>query len=95
MGYLAPCEMFDIMLQLMRFSVYFEGSLNINNGYFHIKNNDISAHMLGNSWACSLRENLKNRSNLMRFDISLHCPPDQFLRMLYAAHSGPFLCFLA
>ena len=37
MGYLAPCEMFDNMLQLMRFSVYFEGSLNINNGYFHIK----------------------------------------------------------
>ena len=37
MGYLAPCEMFDNMLQLMRFSVYFEGILNKNNGYFHIK----------------------------------------------------------
>ena len=30
-------EMCDNMLQLMRFSVYFEGILNTNNGYFHIK----------------------------------------------------------
>ena len=37
MGYLAPGEMFDNMLQLIRFSVYFEGILNTNNGYFHIK----------------------------------------------------------
>ena len=34
--------MFDNMLQLMRFSVYFKGILNADNGYFHIKNNDIS-----------------------------------------------------
>ena len=37
MGYLAPGEMFDNMLQLMRFSVYFEGFRNTNNGYFHMK----------------------------------------------------------
>ena len=55
MGYLAPCEMFDNMLQLMRFSVYFEGILNKNNGYFHIKIVKSAAHMLGGSWACSLR----------------------------------------
>ena len=28
--------MFDNMLQLMRFSVYFKGILNTDNGYFHI-----------------------------------------------------------
>ena len=37
MGYLAPGEMFDNMLKLMYFSVYFEGVLNTNSGYFHIK----------------------------------------------------------
>ena len=37
MGYLVPDEMFDNMLQLMCFSVYFEGVLNTNNSYFHIK----------------------------------------------------------
>ena len=42
MGYLAPVEMFDNMLQLMRFSVYFEGVLNTNNGFFSYKNNDIN-----------------------------------------------------
>ena len=30
-------EMFDNMLQLMHFSVYFKGILNTDNGYFHIK----------------------------------------------------------
>ena len=59
MGYLAYGEMFDNMLQIMRFSVYFEGILNTNNGYFHIKvmyrcNVPLTAHMLGGSWACSL-----------------------------------------
>ena len=37
MGYSAPGEMFDNMLQLMSFIVYFEGVLNTNNGYLHIK----------------------------------------------------------
>ena len=39
--------MFDNMLQLMCFSVYFEGILNTNNGYFHIKIMISAAHMLG------------------------------------------------
>ena len=30
-------QMFDNMLQLMCFSVYFKGILNTDNGYFHIK----------------------------------------------------------
>ena len=37
MDYLAPGEMFDNLLQLMRYSVYFEGILNTNSGYFHTK----------------------------------------------------------
>ena len=36
-GTIAPGEMFDNMLQLIRFSVYFEGILNTNNGYYHAK----------------------------------------------------------
>ena len=52
--------MFDNMLQLMRFSVYFKGILNTaNNDYFHIKILISAAHMLGGSWACSLRKFLK------------------------------------
>ena len=31
-----------------------------------------AAHMLGGSWACSLREILKKKCNLVRFDVSLH-----------------------
>ena len=45
--FLAPGEMFDNMLQLMHFSVYFEGILNTNNGYFHIKIIISAVHMLG------------------------------------------------
>ena len=48
--------MFDNMLQLMRFSVYFKGILNADNGYFHIKIMISEAHMLRGSWACSLRK---------------------------------------
>ena len=90
--------MFDNMLQLMRFSVYFKGILNTNNGYFPIKIIISAAHMLGGSWTCSLGKFLKKKCNLVRFDVSLHTilgPPDKFLRMLYAALSGPFLSFLA
>ena len=54
MGHLAPGKMFDNMLQLMRFSVYLEGILNINNGYFYIKIMISAAHMVGDSWACFL-----------------------------------------
>ena len=38
--------MFDNMLQLIRFSVYFKGILNTDNGYFHIKLMISAAHML-------------------------------------------------
>ena len=37
----------DNMFQLLRFSVYFEGILNTNNGYFHIKIMISAVHMLG------------------------------------------------
>ena len=72
MGYLAPGEMFDNMLQLMRFSVYLEGILNINNGYFYIKIMISAAHMVGDSWACFLRKYFEKKCNLVRFDVSLH-----------------------
>ena len=48
--------MFDNMLKLMDFSVYFKGILNTDNGYFHIKIMISAAHMLGGSWACSPRK---------------------------------------
>ena len=64
--------MFDNMLQLMRFSVYFKGILNTDIGYFHIKIMISAAHMLGGSWACSLRKKFRKKCNLVRFDISLH-----------------------
>ena len=50
MGYLSHGEMFDNMLQLMRFSIYFEGVRNTNNGYFYIKKLISAAPMLGGSW---------------------------------------------
>ena len=63
--------MFDNMLQLMRFSVYFKGILNTDNGYFHIKIMISAAHMLRGSWACSLRKFLETKCNLVRSDVSL------------------------
>ena len=81
--------MFDNMLQLMRFSVYFKGILNTDNGYFHLKIMISAGHMLGGSWTCSLRKILEKKCNLVRSDVSLYTilgpPPDKFLRMLYAA----------
>ena len=61
MGYLiiASGKMVDNMLQLMRFSVYFKGILNTDDGYFHIKLMISAGLMLGGSWACSLRKFLK------------------------------------
>ena len=59
MGYLAPGEICDNMLQLILFSVYFEGILKTNNGYFNIKIMMSAAHLLGGSWACSLGKFLK------------------------------------
>ena len=55
--------MFDNMLQLMRFSVYFKGILNTKIGYFHIKIIISAAHMLGGLWACSLE----------KFDFAISC----------------------
>ena len=51
--------MVDNMLQLIRFSVCFKGILNTDNGYFHIKIMISAGHMLGGSWAGSLRKILK------------------------------------
>ena len=61
--------MFDNMLQLMRFGVYFEGILNTNNGYFHIKIMISAAHMLGGSFPPI---KFGKKCNLVRFDVSLH-----------------------
>ena len=55
--------MFDNMLQVMHFSVYFEGILNTDNGYFHITLMISAAHMLGGWWACSLRK-IEKKPNL-------------------------------
>ena len=91
--------MFDNMLQLMRFSVYFKGILNTDNGYFHIKILISAVHMLEGSWACSLRKFLKKKCNLVRFDVSLHTiiepPPTISFACYMRSHSGPFLSFLA
>ena len=57
-----PGEMFDNMLQLVRFSVYFKGILNTDNGYFLIKILISAVHMLEGSWACSLRKFLKKNA---------------------------------
>ena len=54
--------MFDNMLQLMRFSVYFKGILNTDNDYFHIKILISAAHMLGDLWACSFSNFLKKNA---------------------------------
>ena len=47
MGNLAPDEILENMLQSKCFSVYLEGILNKNNGYFHIEIMISAAHMLG------------------------------------------------
>ena len=54
MGYLATGEMFENMLQLKGFGLYFEGIMNRKWLLSH-RNNDISyrGEMLGGSGACS------------------------------------------
>ena len=59
-----------------------------------------AADMLGGSWACSLKNFLKKKCNLVRFDVSLHTilgPPPQTssFACYMRPHSGPFLSFLA
>ena len=91
--------MFDNMLQLMDFSVYFKGILNTDNGYFLYKNNDINGTHAGGSWACSLRIFILKKCNLVRFDVSLHTilgpPPPQTssFACYMQPHSGPLLSF--
>ena len=68
-GYLAPDEIFENMLQLMRFSVNFERILNTNNDYFHIEIMISATHMLGGSGACSPVKVLKEWCDLVRFDV--------------------------
>ena len=89
--------MFDNMLQLMCFSVYFKGILNTDNGYFHIKIMISAGHMLGGSWACSFRIFLKI-CNLVRFDVSLYTilrPHTSSFACYMRPHSSPFLSILA
>ena len=57
--YLAPGKMFENMLELMRFSVYFERILKTNNGYFHIEIMISAAHMLVCLELCFPQENFK------------------------------------
>ena len=58
-----------------------------------------AGHMLGGSWACSLRKFLK-KCNLVRFDIScfvyyIRAPQTSSFACYMRPHSGPFLSFLA
>ena len=56
MGYLAPGEICENMLQLKRFGLYFERILN-SKWLLSYRNNDISyTAMLGGSEACSPRK---------------------------------------
>ena len=83
--------MFENMLQLMPFSVYFKGVLNTSNGYFHIKIIISTAHILLGMWAYVPRKFFEKKCSLVRFDVFLHTlaigggGADQFPRMLYAA----------
>ena len=53
MGHLAPGEIFEYMLQLKRFGLYFEGILNRKWLYFHIEIMISATEMLGGSGTCS------------------------------------------
>ena len=56
MGYLATGEIFENMLQLKHFGLYFEGILN-RKWLLSYKNNDINyIEMLGGSGVCSPRK---------------------------------------
>ena len=66
-GVLAPGEMFDNMLQVMYFSVYFKGILKI-----HMKIMISAAHMLGARGHVPSENCFLKKCNLVRFDVSLH-----------------------
>ena len=56
MGHLAPSEIFENMLPLKRFDLYFEGILD-RKRLLSYRNSDISAtEMLGGSGTCSPRK---------------------------------------
>ena len=76
MEYLAPGEMFENMLQFMRFNVYFERILYTNNDYFHLEILISATHMLEGSEACFPKKILKNRAIWYVF---LHNYVDQIL----------------
>ena len=71
-GTIASGEMFDNMLQLMRFSVYFKGILNTDNGYFQFINNDISGTHARGLVGMFPQRIFGKKCNLVRFDVSLH-----------------------
>ena len=52
MGHLSPGEIFENILQLKRFGLYFKGILN-RKWLLSYRNNDISTEMLGGSGTCS------------------------------------------
>ena len=56
MGYLASSEIFENMLQLKCFVLYFEGILNKMAIYFHIEIIISATEMLEGSGACSPRK---------------------------------------
>ena len=68
MGYLATGEIFENMLRLKGFGLYFEGVLNRKWLLSYI-NNYISHNMLGGSGACSPRKFLNDCCNLVSFDV--------------------------
>ena len=86
------------MLQLMHFSVYFKGILNTDNGYFHIKIMISAGHMLGGSWASSLRKFLKKMqlsAFWCFFVYYIRAPQTSSFACYMRPHSGPFLSFSA
>ena len=56
MGYSATGEIFENMLKLKRFGLYFEGIMNRKWLYFHIVIMISVTEMLGGSGACSPRK---------------------------------------
>ena len=57
------------MLQLMRFSVYFEKNLYSNHGYIYIEVVISAAHIFGGSGACSAKKILKELCPFLRFNV--------------------------
>ena len=57
MGYLSTGEIFENMLQLKGFALYFEEVMN-RNGYFHIEIMISATEMLG-GWGHASRENFE------------------------------------